>query len=56
MNSSIFRSRLLAIVLTLMISVTMAGGSFLEAFAVEGEPAAVNEEAGQTAQETTAAK
>lgn len=74
MKNSLFRSRILAIVLTLMISVTMAGGSFLEAFAVEGEQAAaneteavsdgaepesgeqhaVNEEAGQTAQETSA--
>lgn len=54
MKNSLFRSRVLAIVLTLMISVTMAGGSFLEAFAVEGEQAAVNEEAGQTAQETSA--
>ena len=43
MKNSLFRSRILAIVLTLMISVTMAGGSFLEAFAVEGEQAAANE-------------
>ena len=43
MKKSIFTNRIFAAVLALMISVTMTGGSFLEAFAEEGAEPAANE-------------